>query len=81
MLAAHILQGNGRWQMEMTYTTLCLALYSWPLFYRALYSPFWWILPAEQIDFYVEKKLNHSEDARYKIRPAVLFYSHIRLPV
>lgn len=36
MLAAHILQGNGRWQMEMNCSALCYALRWWPLFYSDL---------------------------------------------
>lgn len=36
MLAAHILQGNGRWQMEMNCSALCYALRWWPLVYSDL---------------------------------------------
>lgn len=54
MLAAHILQGNGRWQKEMKCSSLCFALRRWPL--RSEYHHFdKWCQPKR--DFWVERVL------------------------
>lgn len=81
MLAAHILQGNGRWQMEITYTTLCFASCSWPLFYHALQFTSLINTTSQSKQIFMWKEAELDENVQYdgpqRIRLRCFFYSRL----